>query len=197
MPPGARRITRRFQFLVRALIVLFLVLAAILWCLCYPSYKVRWSVFTHSPPRVIIGYPTVQRDETHFMLGHGRLAILSHTCSTISFDGPDADIRSHDLAWLVVDGSFPTSQSVRCSWSAPGPLIGCPVWMAALAFTLFGGAGIFLWRRHAPPGHCPKCRYDLRPLIGRSDLPPICPECGAEHTLAPPDADDPAGTHVP
>jgi hypothetical protein len=177
--------------------VTFLLLGALLWCLCYPSYKVQWSVYTHSPPRVIFGYPMLSRDETHFMLGHGRMAIHSHTCSTMSFNGPDADTRSHDLAWLVVDNSFPAGTPIRCSWPAAGPLIGCPVWMAALAFTLLGGAGVLLWRRRIPPGHCPACRYDLRPLIGRSDLPPVCPECGAEHTIAPPDTDDLADAHVP
>jgi hypothetical protein len=55
-----------------------------------------------------------------------------------------------------------------------------PLWSIMVASLL---CGFYFWRRASripPPGHCPKCGYDLRATPDR------CPECGTECSTIPP-----------
>jgi hypothetical protein len=157
------------------------ILAALMWGACVTSYFVEWSTFTKGPERprapgagsAPTGAATmpVERDETHYMFGHGLLAIHSNTVYTASFQAPSSDLNSWALGWATVDNMFPGLW--RFDRYAPGPVMGVKVWLVAVIGTLPLVVMAVLHRRYVPPGHCRKCRYDLRGLSGQK-----CPECG-------------------
>ncbi len=174
MPPRQRA--------TRIAFVAFALLALLLWVACAVSYFVELSTFTKSAVRprspaalAVAGANTtmnIERDESHFMLGHGLVAIYSNTVYSSTFNSPTSDLNSRVLAWLTVDNMFPGLW--RIDWYAPGPLIGVKVWFLAAICTVPALALLLMLRRFVPPGHCRRCRYDLRGLAGDK-----CPECGA------------------
>jgi hypothetical protein len=60
----------------------------------------------------------------------------------------------------------------RCNFGRDWRLI-LPLW---LPFLLIAAPTAWLWHRtrRVPPGHCPKCRYDLTGIATST-----CPECGS------------------
>lgn len=172
------------------LLVLSAALAAVMWAACVTSYLVEWSTFTKGPERprtaptgvVATGVTgavamPVERDESHYMFGHGLIAIHSNTVYTASFQSPNSDLNSWGLAWATVDNMFPGLW--RFDSYAAGPVIGVKTWFAATVFTVPAVVLLAMRRRYVPPGHCRKCRYDLRGLSGEK-----CPECGATGSAA-------------
>ena len=167
------------------LLVLSAALAAFMWAACVTSYFVEWSTFTKGPERprtaptgvVATGVTgtvamPVERDESHYMFGHGLIAVHSNTVYTASFQAPNSDLNSWGLAWATVDNMF--TGLWRMDWYPSGPVIGVKTWFVALVCSLPLAASVVMHRRYVPPGHCRKCRYDLRGLSGET-----CPECGA------------------
>lgn len=167
------------------------VLTPLAWLACAGSYFVEWSFFTAGPPRPRAagaawtpgGAPTPmeERDETHWMFGHGRVAICSNTVYTRSFANPMADLNSRALAWATVDDFF-IGMPVRFDWYPAGPLMGVSLWIPAAALTALGvvllAAGpLRVWRKRQP-WECVLCGYDLRGMAGRSESAARCPECG-------------------
>jgi hypothetical protein len=62
-------------------------------------------------------------------------------------------------------------------YSSPGDYhFYTPLWLLAASAALFAAGFLISLRLHRPfpPGHCPKCGYDLRATPSR------CPECGAD-----------------
>lgn len=178
---------QRARGLLRGSVVVMLILSVLAWALFGLSCVVEWSTFTASAPRArapwasMLGAaptPREERDETHYMFGHGRAVIYSNTVHTESFDAPHSDLNSHYLAWATFEPLFPHSRPLRWDRYPPGPLIGLSLWLPAAVFTALLIAVIVLYRRTVPPGHCPYCRYDLRGTADRTDLT-VCPECGA------------------
>ncbi len=176
---AAKRAKRR-----RVIALCMCVLIAIAaWAACVTSYFVEWSTYTKGPVRMrpagAGAAPTSaatmpeERDETHYMLGHGRVMVLSHTPFTASFDAPMADLNSKYLAWAVADDFFPGVW--RFDRYPPGPMIGVKLWPIAVVCTLpLLVFGVLCLRKRYPEGHCRRCGYDLRGLSGEK-----CPECGA------------------
>lgn len=69
--------------------------------------------------------------------------------------------------WIMSDGHvYPDWWFVRL-----------PLWWFVAAFGLTGGTLEFLARRRRPPGHCPRCGYDLTGLTPSGGVL-RCPECG-------------------
>lgn len=165
-------------------------LAALAWAACGASYVVEWSAFTKGPERlrttptgVVATGPTgaiampVERDETHLMFGHGLFALYSSTVYTSSFQLPYSDLNSRVLAWATVDSMFPGL--CRADRYPCGPVMGVKTWPVACIATLPLVVVLAAHRRFVPPGHCRKCRYDLRGLNGET-----CPECGLAASAA-------------
>lgn len=174
-------------------IVLRLVAVAA-WAACALSYIPEWSTFTAGPPRPrttvgggtpALAGPLVERDETHYMLGHGGVFVTSNTVYTATFDHPSADINSRSLAWATLDPFFPHWPPWRFSWYAPGPCLGIRLWFPAALVTLVWVACELLRRRHVPAGHCRRCRYDLRATNHDSQGGVRCPECGHRSFIRP------------
>jgi len=169
-----------------------LVLAVAAWLLCGLLYMVEWSRVVASPVRLRLqgdSFPPPlppwsggweERDETHYMFGHGGVFIHSMTVYTPSFPKPNSDLNSHVLSWAHTDSIFPSWPPWR--WDnryRPGPLIGIRLWPVGMAFTL--AFLLFTWtlRRQILAGHCVRCRYDLRGVVAHDGRPVICPECGS------------------
>lgn len=167
---------------LRLITIASLVVAVSAWALCGLSYVVEWSVFTAGParPRAAMAgsRPSQERDETHFMFGRGGLFLHSMLVYTGSFSAPNSDPNSRVLAWATVDNMFPTWPPWRFGWYAPGPVCGVRLWLLATLASVAPVACVALRRRRVIPGHCARCRYDLRGAVARDGAPIICPECG-------------------
>lgn len=183
---AARRRHRRRAIVLGASVAL----AALAWAACGASYLVEWSTFTKGPERprtaptgIVATGPTgaaalpVERDETHLMFGHGLLALSSNTVYSGSFQRPYSDLNSRALAWATVDSMFPGLW--RADRYPCGPVMGVKTWPVACIATLPLVVALAAHRRSVPPGHCRRCRYDLRGLDGN-----VCPECGATANAA-------------
>jgi hypothetical protein len=161
--------------------------ALLMWAACITSYFVEWSTFTKGPERPRTLRPgattmpgmTVERDETHYMFGHGLIAIHKMNVYTgTTFNRPGADTNSRALAWVTLDQNFDGMMRLRPDW-----ILGIRLWFLATAFSAPATILLIMRRRHVPPGHCRKCRYDLQGLSGDR-----CPECGAASNMQTPDA---------
>lgn len=90
---------------------------------------------------------------------------------------------------MVASGTLPgTGWGFAHHTVPPFDVITVPHWFPALLLLVLPAIwAVKRWRSRVPPGHCKKCRYDLRASEGR------CPECGTPI----PAATDPAGATPP
>jgi hypothetical protein len=75
-------------------------------------------------------------------------------------------LRTPSIRW------WPTIQTVPNPPVGPVISVGIPLWIPLVVVAIPTG---FLWRRNRrpPPGHCPRCRYNLT-----GNVSGVCPECG-------------------
>ena len=78
-----------------------------------------------------------------------------------------------EFLWWPPDGRFVQNGMLTTSTgSFPVRETHVPLWPIPVLTGL--GTSALWWRaRSVPPGHCPKCRYNLKGMTSR-----VCPECG-------------------
>jgi hypothetical protein len=117
----------------------------------------------------VLSAPPVEQPSLHAGWTHNRTPrpadATTHAPYYRSSFNLDFSLRrdaSHPTTVFDVPGSF-------SQWS-----VGLPHWSLVLLFAILP-AWWLLRRLRVPPGHCPRCNYDLRAS------PVRCPECGLEH----------------
>lgn len=105
----------------------------------------------------------------------GRLLLFWET--PFSFDAASLISRVDERAnWNFPHGWWFEHDSM--SWPGGPPMFHAlyvPYWPLILLTAAPAAWILFRDRRRLPPGHCTKCRYDLR---GSASQSAVCPECG-------------------